>query len=199
MKDIQFNVDRHLPLVISILAMTFSGWQAWRSEKEKDTPLQALVYQSQMAAVQSLTENTRISCHRRVCSDYSNPANEKFDICKGVALDNAFSKVEAASDALKLLAAPKLLDIVVQFGRMHHRHALNEKDLETGLSDTLKTDPNANNWALFRKCESEIDGFINDFRATMGLTELSTGLLDRLSESTQMPMSRRPSPPPTPR
>ena len=194
MKDFQFTVDRHLPLIIAILAMTFTGWQAWRFEKEKDTPLQALVYQSQLTAVQSLTENARISCHRRICSDYGNPANEKFDVCKGDALDNAFSNVEDASNALKLLAAPELLDIVVQFGRMHRRHAFNEKDLEKGLSDMLRTDPNANKWSMFRKCESEIDEFFNDFRATMGLAELSAGLLDRLSESTQRPMSSRPSP-----
>jgi hypothetical protein len=191
MKNIQFSAERHLPLVISILAMAFTGWQSWRFEKEKDTPLQALVYQTQMLAVQSLTENARISCNRRICSDYGNPAKEKMDICKGNALDDAFGKVEDASNAMKLVAAPEILNIVDQFGRMHQRHAFNELQIGRGPSDTPDTEPDAIKWALYKKCESEIDGLINDFRSTMGLSRLSTELLHRLGQSAQVPVRSR--------
>ena len=152
--------------------MVVVGWQAW---KQRDTPLEALVLQSQLAAIQSLVENGRLSCSRRTCTDYYDQANEKMEICKGDTLDNAFGRAQDATNALKLIANPRLMNVVVRFNEMHEAHGLGKDDSDSNSQ--------AVRFALRRKCEEAVDTFVSELRTTIGLGQLSSGLLARIGES----------------
>ena len=169
----------HLALVVSLFSLSVAAWQAW---KQRDTPLQALVYQTQMATIQTMVDNARIGCHRRICSDYANPKKEQMVICRGDTLDKAFGKVRDATETLKLIASPQLLDVAVRFRDSNNKHALGDGD---PIYKGEKPHPEQIRFELHSKCEAEVDSFVNEFRSTMGLAQLSSSLLDRIGEMQQ--------------
>jgi uncharacterized protein YPO0396 len=97
---------------ISSLAAVFTGWQAWTAHQERSTPMQVLVYQSQVSAVQNLAEHARTSCQSALCDD---GGVVKHGVCKGDDLETAFGKVEATAHSMKLIASPEVMDVVSRF------------------------------------------------------------------------------------
>ena len=183
--DNKLKIDiPRLALAVSFISLSVAAWQAW---KQRDTPLQALVYQNQMSTIQTMIENARIGCHRRICSDYANPEKEKMVTCRGDTLDSAFGKVQDATETLKLIASPELLDIAGRFRDANNKHALGDGD-PIYKGERPNTEPLR--FELFRKCEQEIDSFVNELRSTMGLAHLSSGLLSRIGEKPEQPPQR---------
>ena len=113
------------------------------------------------------------------------------EVCKGDTLDNAFGKVQDATNALKLIASPRLMNVVVKFNQMHDAHALGNDDPDSGVVPSLKSDPEAVRFALLNKCSREVDEFVNEFRTITGTAQLSSGLLTRIGENAQKHLTLR--------
>ena len=178
------HLDRaDLALAIAFFSLLCTAWQAISAWSEKDTPLQALVFQSQVVAIQSLTDNARISCARRICTDYANPDNEKHEICKGSQLDDAFEKVQLASNHLKLLATPQIVTLVRAFDeRVHSHHAFDREDRNFNEHAPKNITDETRKFLLYNQCHGQIDEFVNAFRRMLGLEQLSAGLMSKVGD-----------------
>lgn len=178
------KIDRaDLALAFAFLSLLCTAWQAMSAWNEKDTPLQAHLFETQIATMQSLTENARGGCARRICSDYANPENEKYESCKGSRLDDAFEKVELETNNLKLIAPPRIVALVETFKeQVHDHHAFNRNDPDfKDLKQKDATDE-TRKFLLYSKCHRQIGEFVNEFRRVIGLEKLSDALLSKVGD-----------------
>ena len=164
-------------IAIALVAAALTGWQAWTSYAERDTPLQALLLQNQVAEVQELLEGARYSCNSRLCSD----GNEKHYFCNDSSLERSFSKTSDAIDQLRLVASTDLMAIVLRAQKIHERHAFGRAEpLDPVMENMFKGKPELIKHEHFKKCEREMDAITNEFRTALGVEQFSTGLLQRI-------------------
>ena len=134
--------------------------------------------------MQTLVEAARKSCARRICSNYANPDNEKYQACKGSRLDDAFETVQLETNKLKLLAPPRIVELVQNFNKqVHEHHAFNRDDPDFREHASKDTTDETRKFLLYSKCNRQVDEFVNEFRRALGLENLSDGLLSKVGDS----------------